>query len=179
MCGSGTIAIEAAQRAINRAPQIHREKGGFGFEYLYDYNPGLWRTLQDQAREAERPAKAAVLASDLDPQFVELTKKTVAKARLETVVQVETRDFFRTEKPAECGLLIANIPYGLRMTEQEVSAEFLGAIGDHLKNRFKGWRCGILAPVSAPLKEIGLKPDKQALFLNGNVPVKFLVFDIY
>ena len=179
MCGSGTIAIEAAQLAINRAPQIHRKKGGFGFEYLYDFNPRLWRTLQDQARAAERPAKAAVLASDLDPQFVELAKKSVTKARLETVVQVETRDFFRTEKPAECGLLIANIPYGLRMTEKEVSAEFLRAIGDHLKNRFKGWRCGILAPVSAPLKEIGLKPNKQALFLNGNLPVKFVVFDIY
>ena len=77
------------------------------------------------------------------------------------------------------GLLIANIPYGLRMTEKDVSAEFLRAIGDHLKNHFKGWRCGILAPVSSPLKEIGLKPKKQAPFLNGTVPVKFVVFDIY
>jgi putative N6-adenine-specific DNA methylase len=179
MCGSGTIAVEAAQMAINRAPQIHRKKGGFGFEYLYDFNPRLWQTVQDQARAQERPAKAAILASDLDPQFVELAKKTVAKARLEKVIQVETKDFFQTEKPAERGLLIANIPYGLRMTEKEVSAEFLRAIGDHLKNHFKGWRCGILAPASTPLREIGLKPNKQASFLNGNVPVKFVIFDIY
>jgi 23S rRNA G2445 N2-methylase RlmL len=63
--------------------------------------------------------------------------------------------------------------------EKEVGPEFLRALGDHLKNHFKGWRCGILAPASAPLKEIGLKPQKQAPFLNGMVPVKFVVFEIY
>ena len=65
------------------------------------------------------------------------------------------------------------------MKEKEVSAEFLRAVGDHLKNHFKGWRCGILAPLSSPLKEIGLKPKKQALFSNSTVPVKLVVFDIY
>jgi putative N6-adenine-specific DNA methylase len=179
MCGSGTIVVEAAQMAIGRAPLIYREKGRFGFEYLHDFDPGLWRTIQEQARSAEHPAKVGVFASDIEPQFVEIAKKTMTKAQLGTVVQLETKDFFSTEKPAERGLLIANIPYGLRMTEKEVSGEFLRDIGDHLKNHFKGWRCGILAPVSSPLKEIGLKPKKQALFLNGTVPVKFLIFDIY
>lgn len=179
MCGSGTIVVEAAQIAINRAPLMHREKGGFGFEYLYDFDSRLWQTIQDQARAAERPAEVGIFASDMEPQFVEIARKTVTNAQLETVVRVETKDFFNTEKPAECGLLIANIPYGLRMTEKDVTAEFLRAIGDHLKNHFKGWRCGILAPMSSPLKEIGLKPQKQAPFLNGTVPVKFVVFDIY
>jgi putative N6-adenine-specific DNA methylase len=179
MCGSGTIAIEAAQIAINRAPLLHREKGGFGFEYLRDFDPGLWQTILDQARRAERPAKVGLFASDIEPRFVEIAQKTLANARLETVVQLETKDFFKTEKPAESGLLIANIPYGVRMTEKDVSPEFLRAVGDHLKNHFKGWRCGILAPASSPLKEIGLKLREQASFLNGTLPVKFIVFDIY
>ena len=179
MCGSGTIAVEAAQMAINRAPLIHRKKGGFGFEYLYDFDSGLWQGIQDRARMAERPAKVGIFASDIEPRFVEIAKKTVVNAQLERVVQVETRDFFKTEKPAESGLLIANIPYGVRMTGKDVSAEFMRAIGDHLKNHFKGWRCGILAPVSSPLKEIGLKPKKQALFSNSTLPVKFVIFDIY
>jgi putative N6-adenine-specific DNA methylase len=179
MCGSGTIVVEAAQIAINRAPLLHRKKGGFGFEYLHDFDSRLWQTIQDQARAAERPAKAEIFASDIEPQFVEMARNTVTRARLETLVRFETKDFFKTEKPAERGLLIANIPYGLRMTEKDVSPDFLRAIGDHLKNHFKGWRCGILAPASSPLKEIGLKPQKQASFLNGTIPVKFLVFDIY
>jgi 23S rRNA (guanine2445-N2)-methyltransferase len=179
MCGSGTIAVEAAMLAINRAPGILRSKGGFGFEHLLDFDSGVWQAVREQARAAERPAPAGIFASDIDPQFVRIAKKTFKNARLETVVQLETRDFFLTEKPAERGLLIANIPYGVRMTENDVSAEFLRAFGDHLKKHFKGWRCGILAPASSPLKEIGLKPQKQAPFLNGTVPVKLLVFDIY
>lgn len=179
MCGSGTIVVEAAQMAVNRAPLMHRKKGGFGFEYLYDFDARLWQTIQDQARAAERPAQWGIFASDMEPQFVEIAQKTVTKAQLETVVRFETKDFFKTKKPAESGLLVANIPYGLRMTEKDVSGEFLRAIGDHLKNHFKGWRCGILAPASSPLREIGLKPQKQAPFLNGTVPVKLVVFDIY
>ncbi len=179
MCGSGTIVIEAAQIAINRPALMQRKKGGFGFEYLHDFDSGLWQTILDQARGAERPAKVGLFASDIEPRFVEIARKTVTNASLESVVQLETKDFFNTEKPAESGLLIANIPYGVRMTEKDVSAEFLQAIGNHLKNHFKGWRCGILAPASAPLKEIGLKPRKQASFLNGTVPVKLLIFDIY
>jgi len=179
MCGSGTIVVEAAQIATNRVSQIHRKQGGFGFEYLHDFDSRLWQNIQDQARAAEWPAKVKIFASDIEPQYVEIAKKTIKKAQLETVVQLERKDFFNTEKPAERGLLIANIPYGLRMTGKNVSAEFLRTIGDHLKNHFKGWRCGILAPASSPLKEIGLKPQKQVAFTNGAFPVKLIVFDIY
>jgi putative N6-adenine-specific DNA methylase len=179
MCGSATIAVEAAMLAINRAPLMLRKKGGFGFEYLYDFDAALWQAVQNQARAAERPAPAKIFASDIEPEFIRIAQKTVANARLEKVVRLEVRDFFKTEKPDERGLLIMNIPYGVRLAEEAVSAEFLGAIGDHFKKQFKGWRCGILAPASAPLKEIGLKPQKQAVFLNGMVPVKFVLFDIY
>ena len=179
MCGSGTIVVEAAHIATNRAALIHRKKGGFGFEYLHDFDARLWQNIQDQARAAERPAKVKIFASDIEPQFVEIAQRTITKAQLGTVIQLETKDFFKTEKPAERGLLVANIPYGLRMTERDVSADFMRSIGDHLKNHFKGWRCGILAPALSPLKEIGLKPQKQAPFMNGAFPVKLVIFDIY
>lgn len=65
------------------------------------------------------------------------------------------------------------------MTEKDLQPEFLRAVGSHLKNRFKGWRCGILVPASSPWKEIGLKAQRQAPFVNGTVPVRFVVFDIY
>ena len=142
MCGSGTIVVEAAQMAIRRAPGIHRKKGGFGFEHLLDFDPGLWQAIRDQARQAERPAPAGIFASDIDSQFVQIAQKTFKNARLETIVHLETKDFFQTEKPAEKGLLIANIPYGVRMTEKEVTAEFLRAVGDHLKNHLKGGAAG-------------------------------------
>ncbi len=179
MCGGGTIALEAALLAINRAPGLNRKKGGFGLEHLLDFDPALWQAVRDQARAAERPAPAGIYASDIDRRFVGIARITAAKARLENVIHLETRDFFRTEKPAARGLLVANIPYGVRLEEKDLDKAFMRALGDHLKKHFQGWRCGILAPVSAPLREIGLKPQKQASFLNGTVPVKLVAFDIY
>jgi putative N6-adenine-specific DNA methylase len=179
MCGSGTIVLEAALLAIQRAPGINRKKGGFGFEHLLDFDAELWQALRSQAQAEERPPLAEIFASDIDPRFVELARKSAVKARLKNLIHWETRDFFRTEKPAARGLLVTNIPYGLRLEEREPDKAFMRALGDHLKQHFQGWRCGILAPVSAPLKEIGLKPNKQVPLVNGTVPVKFLVFDVY
>lgn len=179
MCGSGTLAVEAAMIAINRAPLIQRKKGSFGFEHFRDFDPQLWRTVVDQAREAEHPAKAGLFASDIEAQFVGIAQKSLAKARLETLVRLERKDFFETEKPAESGLLVANIPYGFRMDGKEGNADFWRALGDHLKYHFKGWNCGILAPASAPLKELRLKPRKQASFRNGTLPVRFVLCEMY
>ena len=78
---------------------------------------------------------------------MEITKKTIKKAQLETVVQLETKEFFNTEKPAQRGLLIANIPYGLRMTGKYVSMEFLRTIGDHLKITLRGGAVGFSIPL--------------------------------
>lgn len=180
MCGSGTIAIEAAQIACRRAPQMYRSKGGFGFEHLKDFDARLWKQIREEAKRNERTPEARLFASDIDKDFVELTKNSADKAGLpKGIVRTTVRDFFKTEKPAETGLLIANIPYGVRLDKDEISVEYMRAIGDHLKQHYKGWRCGILAPQSSPFKEIGLKPEKRMNFLNGKVPVKFLVFDIY
>ncbi|MCK5147962.1 hypothetical protein KAR48_14495 [bacterium] len=179
MCGSGTIAIEAAQIAINRAPLIHRQKGGFGLEYLHDFDPRLWQKIRKQLMADERNSKVRIFASDIQSQYVDISRQTVKNAKLVNMISIEKKDFFKTEKPAEHGLLIANIPYGLRLNDTQISKEYLRALGDKLKNSYKGWRCGILAPVSAPLKEVGLKPLRQVPFLNGTVPVKLLVFDIY
>lgn len=179
MCGSGTIVIEAAMIAMNRAPLINRPQGGFGFEYLLDFNAELWQSVKDQARRGERPLKSMIQASDIDPDYIQVARKTAANAGLQDSIQFSTRDFFKTEKPAESGLLVMNIPYGVRMDEQGIDGEYLVSIGEHFKNHYQGWRCAILAPSDLPLKEIRLKPGRKVRFLNGTVPVTLLVFDIF
>ncbi len=179
MCGSGTIVVEAAQVAINRAPLIHRKKDGFGFEHLNDFNTKLWQSVKDKARREERPLQTTLHASDIEPEFVKMARETAANANLEPTINFSTQDFFKTEKPEESGLLIANIPYGIRMDEKSIDSEYLIEIGEHFKNRFKNWRCAILAPSELPLKSIRLKPGKKINFLNGTVPVTLVVFDIF
>jgi len=179
MCGSGTIVVEAGLIAINRAPLISRPKGGFGFEHLSDFNPQLWQSVKDQARRDERPLATTIHASDIDPDFLKIAKKTAANAGLESDIRFSTKDFFKTEKPAESGLLIANIPYGVRMDEKDIDSDYLVSIGEHFKNHYKGWRCAILAPTASPLKAIRLKHGKKVQFLNGTVPVTLVVYDIF
>ncbi len=179
MCGSGTIVVEAAMIAINRAPLINRPQGGFGFEYLNDFNAEVWQSVKDQARRDERPMQTTIHASDIDPDFLNVARKTAVNAGLESNIQFTAKDFFKTEKPAKSGLLIANIPYGVRMDEKEIDGEYLVSIGEHFKNHYKGWRCAILAPSVLPLKEIRLKPGKKVQFLNGTVSATLLVFDIF
>jgi len=179
MCGSGTLAVEAAQIALNRAPLIHRKRRGFGLEHLLDFDARLWQRTRQQLQAAERKNPVSVFASDISGPYVEVARQTVKNARLSDVIKIDKKDFFKSKKPAANGLMIANIPYGMRLDEKKIDKAFLRAIGDQLKQQYAGWRCGILAPVSAPLKEIGLKPQKQATFLNGTIPVKLLVFDIY
>lgn len=179
MCGSGTIVVEAAQIATNQAPLIHRKKGGFGFEYLKDFDQEMWQAVRAQAKAAQRPMTTTLHASDIDSEFVSLARQTAANAELESGIQFSTQDFFKTEKPADSGLLIANIPYGVRLDDKEIDAEYVVEIGEHFKNHYKGWRCAILAPTSSPLKSIRLKPQKKVQFLNGTVPVTLLVYDIF
>ena len=179
MCGSGSIIIEGAQIAANKAPLIHRSKGEFGFEHLRDFDSKLWRQVQNKARNEQRQPQAPLFASDIDSKFLDIAKEAALKARVEKFINFRTKDFFKSKKPAEKGIMIANIPYGLRLDEEDIDKAYLRSIGDKLKQEYKGWRCGILLPESCPYKEIGLKTNKRLNLQNGSVKVKFLVFDIY
>lgn len=120
MCGSGTIAIEGAQIAINKQPLIHRKKGEFGFEYLKDFNSKLWRQVQDEARLAQREPQQKIWASDISLEHVDLAQKAALSARVEKYIGFSQQDFYQLEKPAESGLLITNMPYGLRLNDSDI-----------------------------------------------------------
>ena len=91
MCGSGTLAIEAAMIAVRKAPHIHRRKGEFHFEWLSDFDRALWRETQERVRADKLDAPPAPLvASDIEPRFVEMARRSALKARVERYVRFET-----------------------------------------------------------------------------------------
>ena len=179
MCGSGSIVIEAAQIAMNKAPLIHRKKGLFGFEHLKDFDNTYWRKVCDKIRAEQKQPEVPLFGADIDPTHVELARETALAARVEKYITFESKDFFETKKPAEEGLLIANLPYGIRLDEHEIDEAYLRKIGDHIKNNFKGWQCGFILPEAAPYKFFGLKHKKRVGILNGSVACKFILFDIF
>ncbi len=181
MCGSGTLAIEAAMIAVNKAPQIHRKKGEFHFEWLKDFDRELWRATQERVRAAKREAPLApVVASDLDAGYVAMARKSALKARVEKYMTISVCRFQDVEPPAERGLLVTNLPYGDRIGSRESDIRTLyEEVGDTLKQKFAGWQAAILAAAASPYKAIGLKPGRTLSLMNGSIPCKLLLFELY
>jgi putative N6-adenine-specific DNA methylase len=181
MCGSGTLAIEAAMIAVNKAPRIHRKKGEFYLEWLADFDRPLWRETQDRLRSAKLEAPPApVVASDVNPDYVEMARKSALKARVEKYLSFSTARMQDVEPPAERGLLVTNLPYGERIGGAAVDVRQLyEEVGDTLKKKFSGWHAAILAASASPYKAIGLKPRRTIDLVNGSIPCKLLLFELY
>jgi putative N6-adenine-specific DNA methylase len=181
MCGSGTLAIEAAMIAVRKAPQIHRAKGAFHLEWLRDFDRALWRETQDRVRAAKLEAPPApVVASDIEPRFIELARKSALKARVERYIRFETARVQDVVPPGERGILVTNLPYGDRIGGDEATVRALYQdVGDVLKQRFSGWTAAILAASASPYKAIGLKPSRSIALVNGNIPCRLLLFELY
>lgn len=182
MCGSGTIAIEAASMALGKAALIHRKKGEFGFESLAFFNPKLWKEIQDEARSDKlEELPHGVFASDISAKYLEAARDNALRARVEKFMTFSKCDFFESKPPTEGGLLIMNLPYGERIKGEFTGDDesFFKAIGDKLKRDYAGWRAAVLAAEESPWKFIGLKPTRKVKLLNGSIPVRLLVFDLY
>jgi len=181
MCGSGTLAIEAAMIAVHKAPQIHRRKGEFSFEWLKPFNRELWRATQDRVRSEKLDApRAPVIASDIDPAFVAMAQKSALKARVEKYMTFRTQRFQDVEPPGESGIIVTNLPYGERIGSREGDVRRLYEdVGDTLKQKFSGWRAAILAADASPYKAIGLKPSRTVPLMNGSIPCRLLLFELY
>ncbi|MBQ46825.1 MAG: hypothetical protein CMP10_04940 [Zetaproteobacteria bacterium] len=182
MCGSGTIAIEAAFQGINKAPLIHRKKGEFGFEWLLDFDRKLWREVQDETRREKKEALSSpIFAQDISESYSKTSQENALRARVEKHLQFRVQDFLNSKPPAEKGLIVTNLPYGTRIGTQEFEEmkSFYGEIGNTLKRNYTGWRAAILTAIDTPWKFIGLRPSRKINILNGSIPCKLLIFDLY
>jgi putative N6-adenine-specific DNA methylase len=174
MCGSGTLAIEAAYIALNKAPLIHRGKDDFGFEHQAGFDRALWRRVSDQARAAKRPAPPApIFASDIRQAYVDLARKTALRARVEKHMTFSSSSLQELKPPAATGLLVANLPYGERI---DALPALYREVGRTLRERFSAWRAALLVPAEAPAEALGLRPEREVVLKNGALDVRLLIF---
>jgi putative N6-adenine-specific DNA methylase len=175
MCGSGTIAIEAAYLALNKAVLIHRGKDDFALEHLAGFDRALWRRVSDRLRAEKRNAlPAPIYASDIRPEFVEVARASALRARVEKFLELSTKPFQDWRPPTASGLLIANLPYGERIGAGAVSTLYR-EVGEVIRQRFTGWRIALLVPAEAPLHLLALKTKQEVSLMNGALPVKLLI----
>ena len=179
MCGSGTIAIEAARIAAGIAPLSQRKKEVFALTRLKGFNSKLFDGIRQELKDGRKDPAAEIYASDILEKYVNLSAQSAELAGVSDIINFAERDFFQTEKPAENGILIANIPYGMRLDEKTIDDDYFKKLGDYLKNNYQGWRVGLLVPAALNWKHIGLRTAIKRQFTNARIPVKFLVFEMY
>ncbi len=175
MCGSGTIVIEAAYLALDKAPLIHRGKDDFALEHMAQFDRQLWRKVSDQLR-AQKKAQLnfPIFANDINPKYTEVARASALKARVEKYIHFSTSSFFDIKPPADKGLLICNLPYGERIFGGEVERLFK-LVGQKIKQDYANWRIALLAPTDSPIHLLEIQPSTEFDLLNGALPVKLLV----
>ena len=135
-CGSGTIPIEAALIAKNRAPGLNRH---FCAEE-YPWMPKeAWDAAKAEARDKEFSGKYRIMGSDNDPQCVSLAFANARKAGVSDLVTFKDGDATKMDLPAPEGILICNPPYGERMMEQHSAQRLYAAFGKHFRYA-DGWK---------------------------------------
>jgi len=178
MCGSGTLAIEAALMGLNRAPGLLRRN--FGFMHIKGFNELLWQELRDGTKkEAKKSISGRVIATDINPDAIEAARKNAATAGVGHLIDFGVCPFEETLVPDGGGVVVMNPAYGERMGEGELLDATYKGIGDYLKQKCKGYTGYVFTGNLRLAKRIGLKPKRHWQFFNGNIECRLLEYNLY
>ena len=175
MCGSGTFLLEAAMLASNTAPQkINRD---LGFTRWKNFDSALFQEIIKAADQRELPLPT-ILGSDIDAKSVSLAQTAIRRLGWENQIQVSKTSFFKSENTFEDGVLVFNPPYGERLNEADI-IDFYRQIGDQMKANYSGFSAWIISSNLPALKHVGLKPSKKVELMNGALPCKLHLYELY
>ncbi len=178
MCGTGTLAIEAALWALNRPPGLLRNN--FGFMHIKGYNSKLWNQIRENARKNSKQSIATeIIATDHDPKALKAAEANARKAGVLKFIQFKECQFQETPIPDGPGTIVMNPPYGERMEEEEDLADLYRSIGDFLKQEAREYQGFIFTGNLEMIKHIGLRTKNRIPFYNGKIDCRLLEYDLY
>lgn len=161
-CGSGTIPIEAALAALNRAPGLGRKFDAMQWKWL---EKSVWAQVRDEARDKEFHGRYDIWGGDVDPQCVEIARANAARAGVADIIRFEAADARRFYREGE-GVIISNPPYGERVMER-ADAERLYAEFGRAVRKLSGWKMYILSSHTEFERTFGKRADKKRKLYNG------------
>jgi len=178
MCGSGTLAIEAALIASGRTPGLLRDN--FGLMHLRSFDAYTWKSLRIELRKKSKNIKPApIIASDIDPQAITAARKNALTAGVEHLIDFHVCDFADTPIPDEEGFIILNPEYGSRMGELQELEKSYRRIGDFFKQKCSGYTGYIFTGNLELAKKIGLRTSRRIPFFNADIECRLLKYDLY
>ena len=171
-CGSGTIPIEAALIAKNRAPGLRRRFAAEQFAWM---NEKIWQDARGEAMDKEFKGKYQILGSDSDPKCVSLSISNARKAGVSDCIQFKDGDATKLDLPAKEGIIICNPPYGQRMGEQKDAQRLYQAFGRHVKFA-DGWKKYIITSEPECEHFFGKRADKKRKLYNGMIKCDYYMY---
>ena len=171
-CGSGTIPIEAALIAKNRAPGLNRSFAAESYPWM---PKSAWELAKQEAKDLEFSGAYRIMGSDNDPTCVSLAFANARKAGVADCVIFKDGDATKMSLPAESGILVCNPPYGERMMEQSGAQRLYGALGRHLKFA-NDWKQYVITSEPEFEHYFGRRADKKRKFYNGKIKCDYYMF---
>jgi putative N6-adenine-specific DNA methylase len=178
MCGSGTLAIEAALSSLRIAPGLQRTN--FGFMHLRGFDRSRWDTLRLQAsKESTKTMNFRIVATDIKRDVIEGAKKNAAAAGVEHLIEFDVCNYADTQIPDGGGIVIINPEYGERMgTIKQLESVYKG-IGDFFKKKCRGYTGYLFTGNLDLAKKIGLRAKRRIPFFNGRIECRLLAYELY
>lgn len=165
MCGSGTIAIEAAMKMRGIAPGVSRSFSAEAFPFI---DKSIWRSAREEARDGECKTKFEVFASDIYQPSVDLTLRNAKAAGVSDIIKAFHTDCRKISAPGRRATIVTNPPYGERMgSEGEVEALYRD-IGVHFRS-LAPWQVYIITSHPYFEKLYGKRADKVRKLYNGMI----------
>ncbi|SEJ91278.1 MULTISPECIES: class I SAM-dependent RNA methyltransferase [unclassified Variovorax] len=201
-CGSGTIAIEAAQIARGMAAGALRR---FGFEKLLPFQAHVWAAIKQEAEAAASDRSVAIFGSDVSHRMVDFAERNAERAGVAQAIEFRGGDALQRMPPVESGVIMLNPPYGERIEVGGVAGtgrfgaresaqvergaegdggeggdggEFFPQLATHWKKNYAGWTAWVLTPDLKLPKQMRLKESRRVPMWNGPIECRLFRFDM-
>ncbi|MEW5560067.1 bifunctional 23S rRNA (guanine(2069)-N(7))-methyltransferase RlmK/23S rRNA (guanine(2445)-N(2))-methyltransferase RlmL [Enterobacter asburiae] len=172
MCGSGTLLIEAAMLATDRAPGLHR--GHWGFKGWAQHDEAVWQEVKADAQTRARAGLAAYeshfYGSDIDSRVIERARSNARRAGVADLMTFEVKDVAKLSNPlpkGPYGTVISNPPYGERLDSEPALIALHNLLGRIMKTQFGGWNLSLFSASPDLLSCLQLRAERQFKAKNG------------
>ncbi|HVO65249.1 MAG TPA: class I SAM-dependent RNA methyltransferase [Syntrophales bacterium] len=177
MCGSGTLAVEAALLATGRAPGLLRSN--YGFTHLKGFDPAAWRKIRAAAHMDQKETAARIIATDIDPHAVAAARQNARTAGVMNLIEFAICPFAQTMVPKRGGVVVLNPPYGERTGDVSKLINLYREIGDFFKQKCGGYRGYIFTGNTALGKHVGLRTKRRITFYNSEIECRLFEYELY
>jgi len=175
-CGSGTILFEALNFVMNKPVGVNRD---FAFFNWRNFDNDIFNSVKEELMHSvKKNIKSEIYAFDIDKKAIKALKENAKKNDVQDLIKSDAKDFRDIIPPQEKGFIITNPPFGIRVLDKKTIDRFYIDFVGALKNRFKGWKIGVLIPNNKVKFFDSLSLESRLSFVFGGLRVNFLVGEI-